>query len=238
MARTLPVYELDATSGKTALYLVDPLTPNDRGPFLSPNANPEAILFHSDQTFMQVAYDEQRTITFQDMTGRFGHDKEHAFPNHGLGYIPHAMAVVNGNVMISGQPIQIGGGTRTLFLTVTASGVSIREKVVKWWQDSMPAITRTIRIVILGRMVPTLSNSFEINCATGLVQFGYGKIRNNGPDLVKGVKSGASQFLIPKPGPSLDTTGAGLRHVSPDGTRVSYLYSGTFTGSGGWPVKV
>jgi len=242
MARTTPVFEMDAVSGKSAIYLVDPAAPNDRAPFLNPASYARYLLFHSASEFMRVSYDQSKTITFPDAGGKGSYSKEWPFPNHNLGKIPVALIAIGPAMLISAQPFQVAGRSkRSIELKITASGFTVVENVSKWYSDPLPAITRTVRVIALD-ILPAGSDAspFTFDMRTGAVRFGYGRFSNAGPPLIKAAKSGAGvQFRIPKPGPTLDTDNGGIKHVGPDGSTFSFgEYSGSFSGSGGWPVKI
>lgn len=242
MARTLPVYEMDAESGDSAIYLVDPDTPNDRAPFLNPTAYAKYILFHSGMQFIRVAYDQSKSITFPNMQGVSSDTNEYAFPNHNLGRIPATMVVISGQMLMMGQPIQVSGGrnARTLSLKLTTNGVSVVEWVTKYYADALPAITRTVRVILLDILPTVGGDPFTFDMSVGRVRFGYGRFDNAGPDLLKAAKSNTGvQFYVPKPGPTLDTSNGAIKHVGPDGTVMTVgNYNGSFSGSGGWPVKI
>lgn len=242
MARTLPVYEMDAETGQTGIYLVDPATPTDRAPFLNPTAYARYVLFHSALEFMRVSYDQSITINFPSATGLLSTTREWPLPAHNLAKIPFATLAIGSNMILPGQIIQVGseGASRSLSLKLTASGVAVVERVSKWFQSTLPAMSAVARVVMIDQLPSaTSSDKFKFDMTTGEVMFGYGRFSNNGPDLIKGAKTATGiEFTIPKIGPTLDTENGAVRHVSPTGAMVTMPgYDGTFTGSGGWPVK-
>ena len=54
MAYTLGVYELDAETGRAAVYLVDPSDPSDTDPFDDPATHRNRVLFHTDNDYLEV----------------------------------------------------------------------------------------------------------------------------------------------------------------------------------------
>lgn len=242
MARTLPVFELDAATGQSAIYLVDPATPADRQPFLNPTAFAQFLLFHSGAQFLRVAYDKSATLPLADASGKFGYIKSWPFPAHNLGKIPICLAIVGTTALVGTQLVQVtGNASRSITLIATASGFSIEERVRKYYKTPLAGLTVSVRIVALEIMQPVVGSApFEIDMSRALVSFGSGRFSNTGPDVIKAAKSGLGvQFYIPKPGPSMDVDNGALRLVRPNGERTDIgTFSGTFAGSGGWPIKI
>lgn len=242
MARTLPVFELDATTGQSAIYLVDPATPGDRQPFLNPAAFARFLLFHSGAQFLRVAYDQTKTLTLENASGKPGYTKAHAFPNHNLGKVPPCLAVVGTTMLVGSQPVQVQRfASRSLTLIATSSGFTIEERVTKYFRSDLAALTVRVRVIALDIMQPvTGAPPFDIDMSRALVSFGHGRFRNNGPDVIKAAKSGAGiEFYIPKPGPSMDVDNGALRIVRPNGQATNVgTFTATFAGSGGWPIKI
>lgn len=233
MAYTQGVYEIDAETGKAAIYLVDPSNPGNRDPFLSPTSHLDRILWHSDLDYLEIFYDETATLSLPAITG-VSRSVDHAWPDHDLGSIPYGGMIVDGIQQDGALTIQTANyGRRSLELHLTTSGTIVHEYGFRDTTVSLPAITVDVR-VILFRVAPILdaANSFLIDPYNNILQFGFGKFSTNGNPKVR-ITSGTPDFTIPAIGRTIDSSGATLRIVQPDGSTEDYFgYSGSFTGPG------
>lgn len=243
MAFTQGCFELDAETGKCAVYLVDPADPSNTDPFDNPASNRNRVLFHSDNDYLEVFYDETVTLSLGAFTSG-GAEVEHAIPNHGLGSVPFCALIYAGEIYAGDQidgamTIQkTSTGWRTLELVPSTTGGKIVERRFGTTTNSTPAtsINVTVRMI---RVAPVLdaSHAFDINPESGVYQFGFGKFSTAGNPKIK-LTNGTPVYRLPKFGRSIDSVGSGLRICRPDGTNDDFWsYSGSFANPGSWGVS-
>lgn len=249
MAFTKGVWEVDSETGVSAVYLVDPTSPDDRAPFTAPLSNLARLRFHSSLPYLMIAYDETLTIDFPSRTlsgntvqgdTKFKtYAQEYAFPNHNLGYVPKVLCKRGANLtMYPNTTIQnlltaTSRGTRTAQVEVTATGIFVVERAsletYGAQSGALTAMSETFRVIILKSAVADQSDTFLIDGETGRVMFGRGMIDNTAVGNPLKIVSSGGVFSVPVIGPTIDTIGAGIRLTYPDGSNADYYgYSGTF----------
>lgn len=239
MAFTQGVFEIDAETGKAAVYLVDPADPTDDDPFTDPSAHRTRVLYHSDLDYLEIFYDEDITLNLGSY-GAGGMEIEHAIPDHDLGSVPFCAMILAGEQIDGVLAIQkTSTGWRTLELVPTATGAKVVERRFGTTTNSTPAINLAITVRML-RVAPEIdaSNTFLVDPVNGVVQFGNGRFSTAGNPKIKLTTSLTPAYLIPKFGQSIDSVGAGLRICRPDGTNDDFWgYSGSFANPGSWGVS-
>lgn len=233
MAYTKGAFEIDAATGKAAVYLVDPVSPGDRAPFLSPLSNLTRLLWHSDLDYLEIFYAHTATLALPARSGGSG-EVDYVLPAHNLGSVPFAALIVGGNHVDGAYLVQqTGSGERSLELVPNETGFTVVER----WRGSLSAVNATIAVRAL-RVAPAIdtANAFLIDPANGVLQFGFGKFSTAGNAKLR-LTTGAPAYWLPRIGPTMDGVGGGLRVVRPDGTFADlWGYSGNFTGQAGWGV--
>lgn len=240
MAFTQGVARLDSHTGKCAVFLVDPANPEDDAPALAPLSYLTRTLFHSDLDYLEAYYDQTVTLTFPSLASTVV-ERTHALPAHGAGVVPWGFMSIGGVVADGAYLAQSSGyQARWLELDVTENGVEIYERVYRDVSaTALSALTLTIRVVLL-RVAPAVAgaDAFTIDPQAGFIQFGHGKFSTDGFPKLR-VTAGVPVAWFPAVGPSIESSGAGLRIVRPDGSLQSlYGYAGTFLGSGGYKVTL
>lgn len=240
MAFTRGVARLDSHTGKCAVFLVDPANPDDDAPALDPLSYLTRTLFHSDLDYLEAHYDRTVTLTLPAFTDP-ALERTHALPAHGQGVVPWGFMSIGGAVADGAHLAQSSGyQQRWLELDVTETGVAIYERVSKdVGATPLPALVVTIRVVLMRPAAAVAgADAFTIDPQAGFIQFGRGKFHTDGAPKLR-VTSGVPVAWFPAVGPSIDSVGAGLRIVRPNGEVQSlYGYGGAFAGSGGYKVTV
>lgn len=240
MAFTQGVFEIDAETGKAAVYLVDPADPTDDDPFTDPSAHRTRVLYHSDLDYLEIFYDETVTLSLAAYNVGGGAVINHVLPNHSLGAVPFCGMIYGGEQIDGAMTIQkTGSGWRTLELVPTTTTAKIVERRFGSTTNSTPAASIPITVRML-RIAPEIDalHSFLIDPENGVVQFGHGRFSTGGNPKIKLTTSATPAYRIPKFGQSIDSVGAGLRICRPDGTNDDFWgYSGSFANPGSWGVS-
>jgi hypothetical protein len=241
MAFTQPCYELDAVSGRSAIYLVDPVNPLDRAPFLTPLAHLSRVLFHSDLQYLEVAYDRTVSVPLPALPAKSSVPAAPTvtvLPSHGLGFVPFCQPSVKiGSAafenLMPNHPVQtVANSQRLLSIAIDSAKASLILYTEKAYDDVVPALALQVRLVILKPATNVLADAFIIDAGAKRIMFGRGRLDNQGSQRIYLAKAGGS-FKIPKLGGSMDVGGGGLRIVSSNGTVRDYnLYASGYRGSG------
>lgn len=239
MAFTQACLELDATTGNSAVYLVDPTDSDDRAPFTNPTANLTRTLFHSALDYPAIVYDQTLTVAFPALSSGSNYvQTTYDWPDHNAGEILSAFCQFGNAALRPNHIIQQSGTYRhrkaTLALTTTGAQLSVTSR-----RDgsTLAAVTLSFRLFLIKAPAADTAIPFDIDTQTGVIQFGFGKFRNNGAKKLRLTNSG-ELFRVPEIGPTIDLAGRTMRAVYADGT-ISDLhgYSGSFAGSGHYKVK-
>lgn len=171
---------------------------------------------------------------------------------HDLGYPPHVAVVVDDNVVKPGYPVQVVSGTkrmRSISVYVTTTQVLLREWSIATSDGSIPAISKTYRILVFrDPPAPEGNKLLEIDATAGTVKMARGRF-----DLSRNylqVVPGGSPFGLSS-GRSIDLKRGAVRFADPDGSNYDMVptdfqirfnppgngggilyYDGSFTGSG------
>ena len=234
MAYTLGVYELDAETGRAAVYLVDPSDPSDTDPFDDPATHRNRVLFHTDNDYLEVFYAEDYTLSLASASPNT--EATHTLTDHNLGSVPYALLVIDGEQQMKQVVKKTSTRYRSLELIATTNGFEILERRIPLDTGvSFPA--ETIDVSVYGlRPAPTLdaSNSFDINPEAGVVQFGFGRFSTAGNPKIK-LTNGTPDFYFQKFGMAIDGVGGGLRICRANGTNDDFWsYGGSLANLGSW----
>ena len=120
MAFTKGVFQIDAETGKAAVYLVDPTDPTDDAPFINPTGNRTRVLYHSDLDYLEIFYDEDVTLSLGSYAAG-GAEIEHA--------LERALGRVGNQISTSRRHSALlhGGGVARAPLQVAITEQAIRE---------------------------------------------------------------------------------------------------------------
>lgn len=234
------VFMADPSTGRCALYdepttSGDPQDPNSarNSPLNSPVSNLQFVYFHSDFNYMEVSHgpttvavahasvpvggtsfpESGASIAF----GWKATSANHVLLTHSLGYIPHAMVVVAGNVLWPGMPVQVAsdGGSRYVSAYCTTTQVVLYE-----WASSgattLPATSLNYTVLVFRNPpAPTGNILIDFDPVTGDVEMGRGQFDSSRRYLQ--VVPGGSPFGIAY-GRTIDLNNGAPRAVRPDGT--------------------
>lgn len=245
-------------------------------PLIDPASWLAYIYFHSDLDYMEVSHGptdvsishatiaagsggitNMLTATSMVYSGAY---TDHTLLNHGLGYVPDFMVVVNGDVVYPGRAIQSLGDGRTRSICAWADGSNIYLR--EWFIQSasaMPGISATYTVIVFKRPPAPSGNILgKWTGSTGLMELGRGKFRSDRRYLQ--VRAGGLPFGFPL-GKTIDWKNGAPRLVDPDGTITEVVpaslqlafatvyqtsgfsygssgaYSGSFTGSAAIQVQ-
>lgn len=231
MAYTQGCLDLNAATGKSAVYLVDPANPTDDAPLSNPTAHRNRVLFHSDWDYLEVVYDHSSTLSLPTRSTMFEQSYS-PLPNHNIGSIPFGFGIVSGSVLTPNSVIQRAGtwSRRCLSVSFTTTGITFHEQasVAVLDGDVLPSISVPVRCILLGYAAANKSEPFDINPGGGYIQLGYGKFNSSGNRKLR-VTSRTSVFRFFALGATMDSVNAALRIAKPDGSVVNIGgYSGTF----------
>ncbi len=142
----------------------------------------------------------------------------HLLVSHGLGYVPHAMVVHEGNLLWPGMPVQVqgDGGVRYASVYVTASEVRLFE-YASVGPSTLEASTQNYTVLVFRQPFPPAPGAklFEYNSGTGEVKLARDRIRSSRRYLQ--VAPGGSPFGIAL-GRTIDLNNGAVRAFRPNGT--------------------
>lgn len=248
MAYTLPVLDVDGATGKAAAYFVDPGTLSDDGPMFAPLSHIPRVLFHSDFTYFELAYDQTFSVSTASHTISLAN-----YPSFPTKYtitvtsglpsdVFFAVCFWNGFELRQGTVISTNpsNGKNVRFLSPSRSGTSIVliesvQKVFAGWTASVPVtlapVTGSLRVV--GFRLATAQQSTtpaDIDPANGVVQFGFGKIDLMGRSYMRATPAGVGSFKLTLTS-TIDATTSGIKFWNNDGTTLTVgTYGGSYTG--------
>lgn len=193
-------------------------------------ADPETYIaelyWHSNLTYFETVYDRTVTLTLPARGAPPGTQKW-PLPAHGLGFIPHGVLRIGDTQIPTGQPIQgTSAATRHVFLGIDASNVWIREA---WNYNSLPAITRTFRVILFRQALSNVSAHLLEESPERIV-YGGGKFSTDRSYIKHATAS--PDFWMTR-GRTIDTKLGGYKGVTPNGAAtIIGAYTGSFAGSG------
>lgn len=231
------IFMTDPATGRCALYdengtSGDADNPNStrNAPLNSPASHLDKVYFHSDFDYMEVSHGPTvATISHAAVTagsvpsgasiafGWTAASADHLLLTHGLGYVPQAMVVYDGNLLWPGMPVQVdgSGGSRFVSFYCTSSAVRLYE-----WasvgSSNLAAASRDYTVLVFkAPPAPSGSVLVDFDPSTGVVEMGFGKFNSSRRYLQ--VVAGGTPFGIAY-GRTIDLNNGAPRAVRPDGT--------------------
>lgn len=229
MAYTVGKMRIDGSTGKLAIFNVDPSNTADNAPLTAPSSHYGRLHFHSDLDYLEAFYDVSANINFAATSGNA--TVTHMSATHGNGAVPHAILTVGGRA-VQGRTIAQSSGTsyRFLELNIDENNVSVTETRSISFDPDLSAITLAVRILLL-RVAPITQATklLSIDPANGVFLLGKGKFSVAGHPKVR-LTNGTPEFRLPALAPSIESSGQTLRIIESDGTVIDLFgYSGSFT---------
>lgn len=204
---------------------------------VDPTANRGAVYFSAAHDYLQIAYDQTRTITFPARGAGDSWADWTTFPAHNLGVVPWAVLRVNTKQLPAGAIIQGGAhdDMRCLYLRATPTAFVVRERWVCDDGNGTPAITLSLRIVAY-KVAPSGSHTKKAHFTPdGRLRLGFGKFDTN-QRYLREAPANLADFWITS-GRTIDTNFNTLRQVLPNGEVLNIgAYPGSFAGTGFWGV--
>ena len=220
---------------------------SDDLPWSDPVTYASRTIFHSDNTYLEAFYEHSLTINMAVCPGSLY--VTHTLPSHGYAGIPFMVVQCNGGLLPPNSWLQFDPTKyylRALFPTIDETAPRLFEYgssnhfAFGLTSNTLPAFTADVTVTLLRPVSPDASPGIDIDPENGVIDLGGYNASSNKRIRVLPSTSGALGSIA-KVGPTIDFTQAagsvGLRLVDPDG--VSYdlsNYTGSFAGSGGWPI--
>lgn len=231
----------EGLTGKVVIY--DPSQPDA---VTNPLANLDKVYFHSDLNYVGVAAVLEATVTHPART-RGGPATQHEYrqPNpvegqvqsltHNLGYVPHAIAFINDNMLPANTQIQhVGSSFRTVAIQLTTTNVAIYETSYVY-QSDLPAINVHYRIVLFSPITPSGDKTLHITPERFIASKGKLDTEKN---YIRRVATGTPNLWFSK-GKTADVANGSFRIVTANGTTITRTpYSGAFAGEPGIGVEI
>ena len=245
MAYTLPVMDMDGTTGHASWYLVDPFVPSDDAPMTDPYTYVSRVLFHSMFDYFEITYDASVSYNFPSrtqnpatstITQEYTHTVGLTLPSGIFNWVLFWEGVEMKNTTLQffgGRPIRQISPSRSgtsVIVTEVLDGTLLATSDLPF---NWPSTTGTLRAIGFEAATETdATNAVDINPSAGVVQFGNGKLDLMARDYLRATAAGIGTHKITQ-GKSIDGTSSGVKFWNADGTTTTF---GSYGGGYGGPT--